>query len=160
MQPSVGKEGLMKTLTEKDLARLARVVFQNTGLKEKEPELKFETLPEGVRKLYRAGAAGIAQELGFGVPDGKRESHEAPVPRRLDDLEIERLAKASWSRFGEKELEPPPAGSRWVWAATGRPVHPEELVSDWTNCKTKNIYRRIAAAVAVELGFTVAKPHE
>jgi len=147
-------------LSEKDLARLARVVFLKTGLKEKEPNLEFEALPEGVRMVYRDNVAAVAEELGFAVPHKEPRYRATPMPRRLGEHEIERLAKAAWSSFGEKELGPPPAGTRWVWADTGRPVHPEECVSDWSNCESKDIFRRIAAAVAVELGFSVAPPRE
>ncbi len=71
----------------------------------------------------------------------------------LSKDDVECLARLVWEQTGEKEPVCPP-GHQLVDAKTGEPIDPETLKVVWESVgPAKDIYRRIAAAVAVELGF-------
>ena len=74
----------------------------------------------------------------------------------LSKAKIEILARIVWEQTGEKEPVCPP-GVQLVDAKTGDPLDPATLKVAWENVgPAKDIYRRIAAAVAVELGYKLS----
>ena len=67
------------------------------------------------------------------------------MKKKLTKDDVERLAIVAWENTGEKVRE----GDRF--AETGEPVP----LSKWENVTAKEVYRKVASAVAVALGFEI-----
>lgn len=121
---------------------MAEVVWQNTGVDGPVGGPGgFAGLTDPVKDLYyrAAGAIGhLCEAMGI-------------VVRRPA---VERMAEAAWSQMGYS-LPALPPGHRWVFAHTHEPA---PLVECWDQVPEsgKDIHRRIAAAIAVQLGHKLA----
>jgi hypothetical protein len=73
--------------------------------------------------------------------------------KKLTQADIERLARTTWRNTGCGELPVLPQGRQYTFRDTGIPLTLKELNPVWEDVQTKDIYRRQAIAVALELGF-------